>query len=294
MGKFSKIMEKAGVESSSRSSKSRKRAHSVASELKSRSFLQRENTSLSQRQELAEEWEERFYGANFSVDALTEVFKTLRTRILLSMEEKTSAGTIMVTSAMPGEGKSFVAANLSLSFASGVDQYVLLVDGDLRNPNVQRMFGRSEDFGLADYLQQHVPLPELIIRSRIPKLSLLLAGIPPSNPAELLSSILMRELIDELSSRYTDRTIIFDAPPVLLAAEARMLAHNVDGVVLVVRQGKVGRGKIEDAINAIGPERIIGIVFNDYYGAFFDDTRKYRYGYNYNYRYSTSPEVEGD
>ncbi len=284
MGKFSKIMEKAGVESS------RHRRTGKKTLLKHSSRRRRERTPVFHSEELVEKWDERLYGANYSVDSLTEVFKTLRTRILLGMEKKTSAGTIMVTSAMPGEGKSFVAANLSLSFASGVDQYVLLADVDLRRPSIQRLFGRSEEFGLADYLQHNTPLPELIVRSRVPKLSLLLSGIPPSNPAELLSSILMKDLISELSSRYTDRTIIFDAPPVLLAAEARMLAHNVDGVVLVVRQGKVGKNRIEDAINAIGPERIIGIVFNDYYGAFFNDSRRYRYGYNYSYEYPAYPE----
>ncbi len=284
MGKFSKIMEKAGVEDSRNRHTRKKTLQGEGRHNRTRSSRRKqERTPVYNPEELIEKWEERLYGANYSADSLTEVFKTLRTRILLNMEKKTSAGTIMVTSAMPGEGKSFVATNLSLSFASGVDQYVLLVDGDLRRPSIQRLLGRNEEFGLSDYLQHNTPLPELIVRSRIPKLSLLLSGTPPPNPAELLSSILMKDLINELSARYTDRTIIFDAPPVLLASEARMLAHSVDGVVLVVRQGNVGKSRIEDAINAIGPERIIGIVFNDYYGTFFDDSRKYRYGYNYEY-----------
>ncbi len=234
---------------------------------------------------IEEDWEERFYNANYSVDSLTEIFKTLRARILLAKERNTSAGTIMVTSAMPGEGKSFVAANLSLAFASGLDQYVLLVDGDLRRPSIKKLFGRNENFGLVNYLQSHTSLPKLIVRSRKPKLSLLLAGKPPSNPSELLSSTLMKDLIYELSARYTDRTIIFDAPPVLLTAEARTLAHHVDGVVVVVRQGVVGKAKIEETINAIGPERILGIVFNDHHGAYFSKSSKYGYGYGYGSKY---------
>ncbi len=234
---------------------------------------------------IEEDWETRLYNANYSVDSLTEIFKTLRARILLSKEKNTSAGTIMVTSAMPGEGKSFVAANLSLAFASGLDQYVLLVDGDLRRPSIQTLFGRKENFGLVNYLQQQSSLPELIVRSRKPKLSLLLAGDTPPNPSELLSSVLMKELIKELSTRYTDRTIIFDAPPVLLTAEARMLAHHVDGVVMVVRQGFVGKAKVEETINAIGPERILGIIFNDHHGAYFSKSSKYGYGYGYGSKY---------
>ncbi len=253
------------------------------------SFSTRRNSSpVHQRKPektIEEDWEERFYSANHSVDSLTEIFKTLRARILLTKKRNTSAGTIMVTSAMPGEGKSFVAANLSLAFASGLDQYVLLVDGDLRRPSIKKLFGRDEDFGLVNYLEHQTALPKLIVRSRKPKLSLLLAGKPPSNPSELLGSILMKDLIAELSSRYTDRTIIFDAPPVLLTAEARTLAHHVDGVVMVVRQGIVGKAKIEETINAIGPERILGIVFNDHHGAYFSKSSKYGYGYGYNYRY---------
>ncbi len=293
MEKFSKIMEKAGVETSytlhnkeKEGLRPKKRVQpkpvvSVAREKKRPRPVHHPELEES----IEEDWEKRLYNANYSVDSLTEIFKTLRARILLSKEKNTSAGTIMVTSAMPGEGKSFVAANLSLAFASGLDQYVLLVDGDLRRPSIQTLFGRKENFGLVDYLQQQGSLPELIVRSRKPKLSLLLAGDTPPNPSELLSSILMKDLIKELSSRYTDRTIIFDAPPVLLTAEARMLAHHVDGVVMVVRQGFVGKAKVEETINAIGPERILGIVFNDHHGAYFSKSSKYGYGYGYGNKY---------
>lgn len=226
-------------------------------------------------------WESRFYEANYGVGALTEIFKTLRSRILLRQKEDTSAGTIMVTSAMPGEGKSFIAANLALSFASGVDQHVLLVDGDLRRSSMGKIFGRKEERGLVDYLRDNTRLQDLIVRTRIPKLSLLLAGKLPQNPAELLSSVLMKDLIDELSSRYLDRTIIFDTPPVMVAAEARILAQHVDGIVLVVRQGIAGKAKIEATIEAIGRERIIGIVFNDHTGNYFTDSSRYGYGYRY-------------
>ncbi len=284
MGKFSKIMEKAGVDASyglyrkDGSSLSQERSHQIAFS----SSLEDEKPLLVEQENIQEEhWEERLYHANYSVNSLAEVFKTFRARILLRTEGSASAGTIMVTSAMPEEGKSFITANLSLAFASGLDQYVLLVDGDLRRPSIKKLFGRNEDFGLANYLHHRTALSELIIRSKTPKLSMLLAGSSPVNPAELLSSNLMKELIDELSARYTDRTIIFDSPPVLLAAEARMLAHHVDGVVLVVRQGAVGRVKIEEAINAIGPDRIIGIVFNDYHGNYFATSNKYGYGYRY-------------
>ena len=116
-----------------------------------------------------------------------ESFKLLRAQILFAKNRKRPR-TIMVTSAMPGDGKTFVAANLAASIALGIDEYVLLVDCDLRRSNLHEMFGLSNGDGLHEYLKKEKGLADLLIRTRIDKLSLLPAGSHPHNPSELLAS----------------------------------------------------------------------------------------------------------
>ena len=171
----------------------------------------------------------------------------------------------MITSAIPKEGKSFVTANLGISLAHGMDQHSLLVDCDLRKPTMAKLFGLDNSVGLVDYLRDDVTLPELIAKTAIKSLSILPSGKSPANPAELLGSTRMAALVEELSSRYEDRIIIFDSPPLLVAAESSVLAGQVDAVILVVRQSCSGRAQIQKIIDIIGTERILGIVFNDQY-----------------------------
>jgi capsular exopolysaccharide synthesis family protein len=169
----------------------------------------------------------------------------------------------MVTSALPKEGKSFITANLGISLAHGMDQHALLVDCDLRKPVLAKMFGLDNKVGLVDYLSGDAALSELIVKTPVETLSVLTSGKTPANPAELLGSIKMSALVEELSGRYEDRIIIFDSPPLLVAAETSVLAGQVDAVILVVRQSCSGKAQIQKLIDIIGTERIIGIVFND-------------------------------
>jgi exopolysaccharide/PEP-CTERM locus tyrosine autokinase len=171
----------------------------------------------------------------------------------------------MITSAAPKEGKSFVIANLGISLAQGLDQYCLLVDCDLRRPSLTKMLGLDNSRGLVDYLRDHESLDTLISKTSVNKLSVLPSGKPPVNPAELLSSTRMRELIEELSGRYDDRFIIFDSPPVHVASESIVLAGLVDTVILVVRQGGASKDMIKRLIDTIGKERLLGFVFNDHH-----------------------------
>ncbi|TKB25008.1 polysaccharide biosynthesis tyrosine autokinase [Desulfopila sp. IMCC35006] len=210
-------------------------------------------------------WDERLYQAVNDDSYLPEVFKTLRSRILHPLDGRTMPKTIMITSALPKEGKSFVTANLGISLARGLDQHALLVDCDLRKPAMAKMFGLNNSRGLVDYLLDEAALPELIAKIAIKSLSVLPSGKPPANPAELLGSTRMAALVEELSSRYEDRIIIFDTPPLLVAAESSVLAGQVDAVILVVRQSCSGRAQIQKIVNIIGEERILGVVFNDQY-----------------------------
>jgi len=191
----------------------------------------------------------------------SEQFKILRANILFPTSGKPPR-MIMVTSAVPGEGKSFVASNLAISIAQNIDEHVLLMDCDLRLPSIHNRFHFESKTGLSDYLTGDVPLSSLLVKVGVDKLSILPGGKPPANPAELLSSEKMTQLLEEVKLRYEDRYIIIDSAPPQLTAESSALARQVDGIVLVINYGKTKRELISDLIEILGKEKIIGIVFN--------------------------------
>lgn len=208
-------------------------------------------------------WNQRFLKAINDDIRVPEIFKSLRSKILHLGPEEEVPRTILVTSAMPREGKSFIAANLAFSIAKGLEEHALLVDCDLRRPSLASVFGLDNTRGITDYLRQEAELPQLIQKTSVNKLSIIPAGKPPANPAELLSSSQMKDLLEELAERYDDRLIILDSPPATMAAETAVLAGSVDKVLLVVRQKMSGRESIEKTVKTIGKDKIIGIVFND-------------------------------
>jgi exopolysaccharide/PEP-CTERM locus tyrosine autokinase len=169
---------------------------------------------------------------------------------------------IMVTSAVPGEGKSFISSNLAISIAQNIDEHVLLMDCDLRLPSIHNRFRFESKTGLSDYLTGNVPLSSLLVKVGIDKLSILPGGKPPANPSELLSSDKMTQLLEEVRARYEDRYIIIDSAPPQLTAESSALARQVDGIVLVINYGKTKRELVADLLEIIGKEKIIGVVFN--------------------------------
>jgi protein-tyrosine kinase len=201
------------------------------------------------------------HSAPDSIDA--ENFKVLRAQILFPKDGK-KPRTIMVTSAFPGEGKTFVSANLAASIALGINEHVLLVDCDFRRPSMHNMFGCSNIEGLHEYLTRKKGLADLIIRTRIEKLSLLTAGTSPPNPSELLSSIEMKEFLEEVRGRYQDRYIVIDSTPSQVTAEVSVLSQYVDGIVLVVMSRKSPKETVRRSVENLGKNKILGIVFNGY------------------------------
>ncbi|MHC5076800.1 MAG: polysaccharide biosynthesis tyrosine autokinase, partial [Planctomycetota bacterium] len=161
-----------------------------------------------------------------------EQFKMLRTNLFFPISGK-SPRSIMVTSAVPGEGKSFVAANLAISIAQGIHEHVLLIDCDIRLPSIHSKFGFDAAPGLSEYLSRGIPLSSLILKTAINKLSILPAGKSPPNPSELLTSQKMSKLLGEVTDRYSDRYIVIDTPPPKLTAETSAISRKVDGVLLV-------------------------------------------------------------
>jgi protein-tyrosine kinase len=206
-----------------------------------------------------------------SADA--ETFKVLRGQILFPKDRKVPRS-MLVTSTFPAEGKTYVVANLAATLAMSIDEYVLAIDADLRRPRLHRMFGYSKVKGLHEYLVGNARLDELIIKSSINKLSILPAGKPPRNPTELLSSNMMVTFIEEMKERYKDRFIIIDSPPSSVTAESKFLAQHVDGIIYVVMANKTPRKDIEKAIDNLGRDKILGIVFNGY-----EQVRKSYYRY---------------
>jgi exopolysaccharide/PEP-CTERM locus tyrosine autokinase len=190
-----------------------------------------------------------------------EQFKILRTNLLFPSSGR-SPRSIMVTSAVPDEGKSFVSANLAVSIAQSIQEHVLLVDCDIRVPTIHKLFGFGNVSGLSDHLANGASLSSLILGTPVNKLSILPGGKPPHNPSELLSSQLMSKLLQEVKYRYSDRYIVIDSPPPKLTAETAAISRQVDGVLLVVECGTTPRKMVLDLIETIGKEKILGIILN--------------------------------
>jgi protein-tyrosine kinase len=208
-----------------------------------------------------------------------EQFKILRTNLLFPESGKTPRS-VMVTSAVPGEGKSFVSANLAVSLARHVNWHVLLIDCDLRRPSVHRQFGFQNATGLSDYLKAGTALPQLLLKTGIKNLTILPAGKPPDNPSELLSSERMAALLNEVATRYNDRLIIIDSPPPKLTAESGALARYVDGILVVVKYGSTSKNSVTELIAKLGRNKIIGAVVNNFDAGSSRYHKKY-YGGNY-------------
>lgn len=159
---------------------------------------------------------------------------------------------IMVTSALPGEGKTFVATNLAMSIAMEVDNTVLLVDADVVQPSIPRVLGIQPTKGLMDVLTQpDLGFGDVILKTNIARLSLVLAGTRHRRSSELLASEAMAELLDEVSSRYPDRIVIFDSPPLLATTESRVLASHMGQVVVVVEAERTTHGALESALSTV-------------------------------------------
>ena len=185
---------------------------------------------------------------------------------------------IMVTSATPGEGKTFNSISLAISIADEQNRRVLLVDADVVNPSVARTFGVDEDVGLVDYLTgDYDDISDLLAQTNIEDLSFLQAGKRHHLTTELLASKQMAALIDEISKRYPDRIIILDSPPLMHTSEASVLAGLAGQVVLVVAENIVKQSDVKKAIGRLGNSSDIGLILNKSRYA------PNRYGYYYGY-----------
>jgi protein-tyrosine kinase len=230
-------------------------------------------------------WDERILTAVESSSQVVEHIKRLRNKIL-HPENGKIIKSIMVTSVMPGEGKSFIAVNLGVSLALGIEQHALILDCDLRRPSLAPLFGINNDQGLVDYLRHEVDIVDILKQTGLAKLTVIPSGPVPVNPSELLNSSKMIAVIDELVNRYNDRFIIIDTPPMVAAAETAILAKHVDGVVLIVRSGTSPREQVKQLVEQIGRGKIIGVVFNGFQHNMLDKMSNKKNQYQYlSYKY---------
>nr|MBF0221286.1 polysaccharide biosynthesis tyrosine autokinase [Desulfobulbaceae bacterium] len=230
------------------------------------------------------QWDEKLLTFSEPGSVFSENIRKLRTRILHPGTAEPFKK-ILVTSALPGAGKSFTCANLGIAIAQGLEHHALLVDCDLRRPNLAAWFGvASQDGrGLVNYLRDDEDLGDLIMKTGMEKLSIIPGGTPPPNPAEVLGTTRVGQMFAQLENRYDDRFIIIDTPPAMLANEVFVLARHADAVVVVVRWGGGGKEQVKQLVDSIGREKLIGVVFNGYQTNFFSTQLS---GYNEYAQYS--------
>jgi len=170
---------------------------------------------------------------------------------------------IMVTSSLPGEGKSFCAINLAISIAMEMDRTVLLVDADVAKPRLPYYLGLHTERGLLDVLRdEQLALADVLIKTDIDNLTILPAGRTYRQATELLASEAMNSLIRDIQHRYPDRIVIFDSPPLLATSEAGVLAAHMGQIVMVVEAEKTPQAALKEALAQIESCEVIGMVLN--------------------------------
>lgn len=199
---------------------------------------------------------------------LADELRVIKRPLLTNVQGKSAApvaraNLIMVSSSLPGEGKTFTAINLALSIAMEVDHSVLLVDADVSRPSVLERLGLLPSKGLLDVLtDDKLALNDVMLRTDLDRLSVLPAGTPQERATELLASDAMAGLVDELATRYPDRIVIFDAPPLLASTESRVLATHMGQVVLVVEAERTPQGSVTQALATLESCPVVMTVLN--------------------------------
>jgi capsular exopolysaccharide synthesis family protein len=214
----------------------------------------------------------------------------LRTNILFSRKD-TKANTITIVSAGAGEGKSTTTFNLATVFAQN-DQRILIVDSDLRRPSLHKILKVSNAIGLTNYLLKQNTLEEVIQTTSIPTMDFLPSGKLPSSSMGVLSSVQMKDLIQDLKRRYD--WIFFDSPPIMGVSDASILASEVDLVLQVIQYRRYPQPmtiRAKQMIEKVGGN-LLGIVLNNISMA-SDSSYYYYSGYYYDY-YSKQPDEDGE
>ena len=205
---------------------------------------------------------------------VSDQYKIIKTKILQKTGSK-GLNTILITSAFRGEGKSLTSTNLAISLAKEITHTVLLVDTDLRKPSLHQLFGIQPKQGLSDYLLNDVSLSDLFVNPGISRLLLLPGRRSIENSVEVVGAPKMKKLVKELKTRYPERYVIFDSPPLIESADSLILSEYVDGIILVIEAGKTQIPYIEKALELLKDRNLIGLVLNK--GEIPESRKYYRY-----------------
>lgn len=212
--------------------------------------------------------------------AIAEAYKMIRTNLQF-LRMKNNLKTLLITSTSSGEGKTTTACNIAIVFAKAGNR-TLLLDADLRRPNIHKIFGLENKIGLMHLLLNNEEVyTDCIQKVDIPNLDIITSGGTPQNSSEVLGSDRMIEIIGEIKNNYD--IVIVDAPPVGMVTDAAVLSNHVDGVIFIVAFGKidaVSASRAKDSLIGVG-SNVLGVIINKverrgqgYYGY---------YGYNYYY-----------
>ena len=195
-------------------------------------------------------------------DLVAEPYKILRTKVLQRMRAN-NWRTLVITSPTEGCGKTLTSINLAISIAREVNQTVLLVDLDLKRPQVQRYFTQQDLPGISDYLTSDVPVSELLFNPKgVDRLVVLPGNASITHSSEMLSSPRMISLIEEMKSRYPSRIVLLDMPPLLVNDDVLAFSPHVDAVLLVAADGETDKDELRRAAALLDKMNVLGITLN--------------------------------
>jgi receptor protein-tyrosine kinase len=218
---------------------------------------------------------------------MSEEYQFIKRRLLgqigVGQQSGPPSNLIMLTSALPGEGKTFTSLNLVMSLAMEVERTVLAVDTDVVKRDLSKQFGVNDLPGLFDLLADpKLDVADVLVHTNMPNLSIIPVGKDYGSPTEMLASDAMRRLAADLANRYANRVVLFDSPPVLAMTSAAGLAPLMGQVVLVVEAERTTQEAVREAVQALEPAKVTGVVLNK--SRWSRMTTEYRYGYGYYYQ----------
>jgi protein-tyrosine kinase len=224
--------------------------------------LEKQEQGFAKNSGTSDPLDDHLYMYHMPYSYTAEQIRKLRTYIF-HMADRPVPRVIMVTSALPGEGKSLISSNLAIAIAKREDQQVLLVDCDLRKPSLHELFKYPPSKGVSEIIQGKADVSECLLATSIENLTILPAGKePPANPSELLESKKTGALIKELADRDGDRFIIIDTPPIHATVDPKILADVVEGIIMVIRYRYTREAEFKMALEILPKEKILGTVLN--------------------------------
>ncbi len=199
---------------------------------------------------------------------VADEFRRIKRPLIDNFLRRDCAGTdhmnlILVASALPAAGKTFCSVNLAASISLEREINVLLVDADVAKPHISTAFGLAGRAGLIDVLEdESLPIESVLVRTDLNDIQVLPAGRKHSQSTELLASERMEEVMHELATRYPDRLIVMDSPPLMITSEAQSVARQVGQILLVVESGRTTTGEIQSALDNLDRDKAINVILN--------------------------------